>query len=379
MKICDADSHLMEPLDFLTSYADPAVRDRLPKIRMRGFDDHVDKTVRLVRDRAARDAEVPELEKNILGGVKGWRALGGVLAEERTRALDILGFEYQLVFSTFANTAFFYADDPVVMYGGARAHNRAMADFCRNDPRLVAVGGLPIVDPELAVREIREAARDRIRVFWIPVEPPNQQSPGHPQYDPVWRELESIGAIFVLHTASERRRLSLDYVDNGHPLNVQGSAQEGEAFSTKDIISRQYRPELFIASVACDGVFKRFPKLKAGVIEYGANWVPNFLERLDDGWRLFRAKDAALQLLDAPPSEYVRAHVKFTPFVTENVARMIQSAGPELFMFSSDYPHPEGGNAPIKSFERSLDSMNADAATRTRFYSSNMKEMLNLA
>ncbi len=378
-KICDADSHVMEPLDFLTTYADPAVRDRLPKIRMRGFDDFVEKTVRQVRDYNARQTEIPELEKNVLGGVKGWRALGGFLPEERAHALDILGFEYQLVFSTFANTAFFYAEDPEIMYGGARAHNRGMAEFCRHDPRLIAVGGLPIAHPELAVREIRDAAREGIRVFWIPVEPPNHQSPGHPRYDPVWRELEAMGATFVLHTASERRRLSLDYVENGHPLNLQGTAQEGEAFSAKDIIARQYRPELFMASVACDGVFQRFPGLRAGVIEYGANWVPNFLERLDDGWRLFRDRDAALKLLDAPPSEYVRRHVKFTPFIVENVARMIQSAGADLFMFSSDYPHPEGGNAPIAVFNRSLDSMSADAGTRQKFYSSNMKAMLNLA
>src|SRR3954453_17107557 len=35
---------------------------------------------------------------------KGWDALGAVDAAERSRALDLLGFDRQLVFSTFAPT-----------------------------------------------------------------------------------------------------------------------------------------------------------------------------------------------------------------------------------------------------------------------------------
>ena len=46
--------------------------------------------------------------------------------------------------------------------------------------------------------------------------------------------------------------------------------------------------------------------------------------------------------------------VRFTPFPGEDVGRMIRDAGPELFLFSSDYPHPEGTDDPIGRFERTL-------------------------
>ena len=43
----------------------------------------------------------------------------------------------------------------------------------------------------------------------------------------------------------------------------------------------------------------------------------------------------------------MRRQVRFTPFPTEPVGWMIEQAGAELFLFSSDYPHPEGGRDPL--------------------------------
>ncbi len=43
-----------------------------------------------------------------------------------------------------------------------------------------------------------------------------------------------------------------------------------------------------------------------------------------------------------------------TPYPTEDVGHLIERAGSELFMFSSHYPHVEGGRHPLKRFEASL-------------------------
>ena len=67
---------------------------------------------------------------------KGWHALGAFDPAERSRALDLLGFDAQLVFSTFAATQF-SGDDIELLYGGTRAHNRAMSTFCEADARLL--------------------------------------------------------------------------------------------------------------------------------------------------------------------------------------------------------------------------------------------------
>jgi hypothetical protein len=74
------------------------------------------------------------------------------------------------------------------------------------------------------------------------------------------------------------------------------------------------------------------------------------------------------------PSDYIRKHVKFTPFPGEDTGYLIRDSGEELFLFSSDYPHPEGTNDPIGRFERTFDGIGE--AARERFYSRNFEEMM---
>ena len=74
------------------------------------------------------------------------------------------------------------------------------------------------------------------------------------------------------------------------------------------------------------------------------------------------------------PSEYLRRQMKFTPFPTEPVGWLIEQAGPELFLFSSDYPHPEGGHDPLAKFDASMPDVNAD--DRDAFFARNFAEMM---
>jgi predicted TIM-barrel fold metal-dependent hydrolase len=53
---------------------------------------------------------------------------------------------------------------------------------------------------------------------------------------------------------------------------------------------------------------------------------------------------------------------------------MMEQAGADLFMFSTDYPHPEGGRDPLAKFEEELNDVSAEA--RSRFYHDNMAELL---
>ena len=92
----------------------------------------------------------------------GWRP-APLDADVRARVLDALGISAQLVFPTFSLAQFTGSDDLELLYGGARALNRAMVDFCRHDPRLNAVGFLPLRDPALGRRRAGRGARRRRR------------------------------------------------------------------------------------------------------------------------------------------------------------------------------------------------------------------------
>ena len=134
-------------------------------------------------------------------------------------------------------------------------------------------------------------------------------------------------------------------------------------------------PEIFLSVLVLDGVFERYPGLRGGCIEQGAMWVVPLLRRLDIAQRTFKRTEPALDL-PLTASDYIRRQVKFTPFPTEPVGWMIEQAGEELFLFSSDYPHPEGGRNPLKRFEESLAGTGEEA--KERFYSANFAEMMGM-
>ena len=46
----------------------------------------------------------------------------------------------------------------------------------------------------------------------------------------------------------------------------------------------------------------------------------------------------------------------------------------ELFLFSTDYPHIEGGRNPLKRFEASMPGISEDA--KERFYAQNFVDLM---
>ena len=145
--IHDTDSHLMEPVDWLASYADSSVAAKLRNLSLAGGGDAA--TFELVEQCWARrddPEETAKLAADVVSGPKGYFAYGSMDANERVGALDQLGFASQLVFTTFAHTQFHARGDVDLAYGGAAAHNRGIADFCSVDPRLLGVAFVPLED-----------------------------------------------------------------------------------------------------------------------------------------------------------------------------------------------------------------------------------------
>ena len=373
---CDADSHIMETFDWLKSHADPDIRDRLPGLKLGGAGKMAEKAIARAIEARADAAKTAELRANIIGGAKGWAAYGAFDKEDRRRALDDLGFKRQLVFSTFAQTQFGAEKDPVLRYGGARAHNRAMGDFCAGDKRLMGVAVVPLDEPELARDEIVNAARFGCKAVWLPAAPAGDKSPGHGDLDIVWKALVEHNLPFMLHVGGGTRVLPKAYENNGLPRPTDWLGG-GENLRVKDYMVLSFAPQMFLSAMVFDCVLERFPDLKGGVIELGGGWVPQFLRSLDAGQRMFKKSDPQVGTLPLRASDYIRRQVKFTPFPGEDVGHMIRETGPELYLFSSDYPHPEGGKDPIRKFEETMEAIAPDA--KEKFYKANFEAMMGVA
>jgi uncharacterized protein len=373
---CDADSHIMETFDWLKTHADPDIRDALPGLKLGGAGRLAEKAIAKAIEARKDEAHIAELRANIIGGAKGWAAYGAFDRDDRSRALDDLGFKRQLVFSTFAQTQFASEGDPKLKYGGARAHNRAMGAFCSHDRRLMGIAVVPLDDPIRAREEVINASKFGCRAVWLQAAPAGDKSPGHSELDPIWAAMIDHNLPFMLHVGGGTRVLPKAYENNGLPRPTDWLGG-GENLRVKDYMVLPFAAQMFLSAMVFDCVFERFPALRGGVIELGGGWVPQFLRSLDAGQRMFKKTDPQVGTLPLKASDYIRRQVKFTPFPGEDIGHIIREAGEELFLFSSDYPHPEGGKDPIRKFEDTLDGISDDA--RDRFYRRNFEEMMGVA
>jgi uncharacterized protein len=372
--IFDADSHLMETSDWLGSFADPQVRDQLLPLVLDGAGAKAAELMASLPELWERQ-RYQEIGPDVIAGPKGWMAPGALDTRVRSRVLDALDISAQLVFPTFALVQFARSQNLDVLYGGTKALNRAMTAFCAPDPRLKAVGYLPLTDPERAVEALEEAIDDGVAAVWLPSDAPGDFSPTHTDLDPVWARLAEAGKPFVLHVGGGKL-LPKAFHNNGlaRPRDWLGG---GENLRSKDFPVLHHSPERFLACLALDGVFERHPTLRGAAIELGATWVPGMLRNVDHAHRSFSKFEPTLQALPLLPSEYLRRQVRFTPFPFEDTAWLIEQCGPELFMFSTDYPHPEGGRRPFEIFGDAVSTF--DESTHDRFFWRNGAELLGLA
>lgn len=373
-RVFDADSHVMETEDWLPSFAESSVRDRL---RSLGLENAGAKAKELM-DRLPsvwaeqRDQEVgPE----VIAGPKGWLAPGALDSAVRSKVLDALGIGAQLVFPTFSLSHFSASKDLDVLYGGTDALNRAMCAFCEPDPRLNAVGFLPLLDPERAVGSLDRALELGVAAVWIPSDAPGDISPAHVDFEALWARLAEARVPFVLHVGGGKL-LPRAYHNNGRPRPTDWLGG-GENMRAKDFPVVHHSPERFLACLVLDGVLERHPSLRGAAIELGASWVPAFMRNLDHAYKNFSKFEPLLGELAMKPSDYVRRQLKFTPFPFEDTRWLIEQEGPELFMFSTDYPHPEGGRHPFEIFAGALDGFGETA--EEQFFWANGAELLGLS
>lgn len=382
--ILDADSHVMELADFLDAHIDPAQRDRLRRGGLDAVAAVLDDAQAKAQRRASDRQAAAEAEERLMRD-KGWYAMGGWDTAERSRVLDLLGFDAQLVFATFATALYSlprsphrYQDrgeleaDVDLLYAGCRAQNKAMASFCAGDDRLLAVAFTSLIDPVRAVGVAEEAIADGCAAVMVPSTAPGDIAPTHPDLDGFWGLLEARNIPFVLHVGGGGRLLDRAFHNNAMP--VTDHLGGGENIRSKDYLTIYHSPALFLGALILDGLFDRFPGLRGGCMEQGAGWVVSWLHHLDYAQRAFSRTEEPLRRLEAKPSEYVHRHLKFTPFAGEPVGWMMEQAGADLFMFSSDYPHPEGGRDPLAKFEAELDGVGT--AERHRFYHANLAELI---
>jgi predicted TIM-barrel fold metal-dependent hydrolase len=100
------------------------------------------------------------------------------------------------------------------------------------------------------------------------------------------------------------------------------------------------------------------------------------MRSLDSAAEAFRKNEERLQKMSLTPSEQIRRQVRVTPYPHEDAGWIVRECGPQMAMFSSDFPHHEGGRNPIKRFENGLESAGCSDAEKEAFYRTNFEDLM---
>jgi predicted TIM-barrel fold metal-dependent hydrolase len=142
---------------------------------------------------------------------KNWDATGAYYKEDRSRALDHLGFASQLIFNTYVNGYMSNlestSDDLDLIYGLADAHNRALLDFCSVDRRLLPTAYVPLADFDRAKQTAEQAIKNDFAALLVPSACPRTHSPSHVGLFPVWRAAEEAGIPVLFHVGGGGKRV----------------------------------------------------------------------------------------------------------------------------------------------------------------------------
>jgi uncharacterized protein len=369
----DADSHLMELPDSLDEYLETRFRgryDALPKLKKQPRD-----AAYVVEARAKQsDPQFRNTaDENILLR-KNYEALGSFRPEDRPRALDDLGFASQLIFTTWClgNFDLDQSGDVGLCYAVAQAHNRMMSAFCSVDRRFLGTAYVPLVSFEAALATASEAIKLGLKALLIPSRCPPGISPSHVGFEPLWSLAQEARLPILFHVGGEEK-LQADYFNNGLP-RVKDFHGGEENFTSLSFMPIPHSVQITLAALIIDGVLDRHPQLKFGAIELGASWVPSWMRFMDSAASAFIKNEPRLQKLSLKPSEFVRRQVRVTPYPHEDAGWIIANSAEEVCLFSSDYPHVEGGRNPLKRFNDSLTRTNARAVDR--FYCDNFVDLM---
>jgi uncharacterized protein len=348
----DADAHLyMEPqamADLLAPIGGDWVIDMLAKFA---------KAESFEEDKARARDEVWK--------VKGLAAFGSYEPEVRVQAMDLMGLSRQLAFpNTLGRES--RLDTPE-----ARQVVQAYNDYCldwtrRTGGRSVGVCELSLFDRDWALGEVRRLADAGARAVALPfASAPAGTSPANPEWDPLWALLEEAEITTTVHIGGCGQFTSVP----GDPILVDRAWWDSPSlkspFPEQPGAEERIGPvwtilaptlvEIPLLSIVMGGVFERFPRLRFGVIEFGAQWLGPLVERMDLHAALMAKVGTGLPM---KPSEYVRRNLRCTPFWSEPVDRYIDRYGlEEVYCFSTDFPHIEGGKDPVGKFHASLDRL----------------------
>ncbi len=209
------------------------------------------------------------------------------------------------------------------------AYHRYMHDFCsESDGRLRWLSNATMRDVEAICADLTYwAERDgNYAGVFITRRLPDGKLLDSPELYPLWQRSQDLDLPIWIHG------------DPDHPPLTPGyDSLEWAAFARG--VLKGWGGQTAMGALIGGGIFDLFPRLRIGFFENGAGWMPWFVEKLDES---YRPGSSSTPNLKRKPSEIVGGGQIFCaidPGEAE-LAHCIERLGEDIWLFSTDYPHP---------------------------------------
>jgi predicted TIM-barrel fold metal-dependent hydrolase len=287
----------------------------------------------------------PELTTGSVWKTKGTAAPGASTPEGRLAAMDVMGIERQLIFPQVVVAQPAWSSHPNAEVVLREYNDAVLRRTAAGHGRLRPTALLNLTTIEGAIAEAERVAAGGARAVFIQDGiAPGGRSPAAPEVDPLWALLAEAELPVTLHIGGQDGFFGSDAWSDADLLRP-GSFSTGEPVGPHMLATMHLAAQNYLATMLYGGVFDRHPGLRIGVIELGAMWVGPFVDLLEDRLQMSRRLRDNLQ---RRPAEVFVDQIRVTPFFWERTARQIERYGmPEIYAFSTDFPHPEGGTDPI--------------------------------
>ena len=247
--------------------------------------------------------------------------------------MDKAGVESAVLYPT-GGLAYGKISDVDFAIQACQAYNDWITDvYSEKDARLHPVALIPMQEPDAAVEELRRAVNDLGMCGAMLPSTGLMTHLGAKTYWPVYAEAERLGVPLAIHGGAH------------HDLGMNTM----NVFAATHAIGHPVGIMICLAGMLFNGVFERFTGLKVGFLEGGVGWFLMALERFNGSYEAFTPYDPRGELMTLPDGMSVRDYM--VSLCKEGRLRVgvegdepalayaVHAAGPEAFIFSSDFPH----------------------------------------
>ncbi len=289
---------------------------------------------------------------------------GGYDPAKRVEEMTVDGVSAEVLYPT-KGLGLFHLDDGPLQEACFQVYNDWLIDYCRvAGERLIGVALISAYDIGHAVQELERCARAGLRGALVWQVPPKEIPFMSDHYEPFWAAAQDLEMPVSLHILT------------GHDYSKTPTAQKGIEVYRSRVNEKIWGAMNSLFEIIFTGVLERFPRLKVVMAENDIGWMPFLVEQWDKYY--IRHSPRHPISLTKPPSEYFREQV-FATFLDDEVGtHLLDTWGIDNFMWSNDYPHPNGTWPNSRAIiDRDLGHLTAEV--RAKIVRENVARLYNVA